>query len=79
MGAENHALALGHLGEGFDENRALLFQRFEHEAVVHYLMAHIERTAVRAQGAADRLDRAIDAGAKAAWLGENNFFNPSLA
>ena len=41
MSAENHALAFGHLIEGFDENRAFLFEGLEHEAVVHYLMAHI--------------------------------------
>ena len=79
MGAENHTLAFGNLGEGFDENRALLFQGLQHETVVHYLMANVKRTPISAQGAADRLDRAIDTRTKPTGLGKNNFFNHSLA
>ena len=73
--AEDHALALGHFGEVFDENRAFLDQRFEHEAVVHDLMAHVERTAIGAERATHGLDRAVDAGAKAARLGQDYFFD----
>ncbi len=79
MGAENDALAVGHLVEALDENRALLFQRLQHEAVVHDLMAHIKRAPVRAQGAADGLDRAIDARAKPARLSQDDFLNHSFA
>src|SRR5580704_3945819 len=46
MRAEDDALAGGHLVEALDENRALAFERFEHEAVVNDLMAHVKRPAV---------------------------------
>ena len=78
VGAEDDALAGGHLVEAFDENRAFLFQRLEHEAVVHDLMAHVERASVGAQRAADGLDGTIDAGAKAARLSQDDFFDRSL-
>ena len=76
--AEDHALALGHFAEVFDEDRAFLLERLEHEAVVHDLMAHVERTAVSAQRTAHGLDRTVDAGAKAARLGQDYFFDVML-
>ena len=79
MSAENDALAGGHLVEALDKNRALAFQRLEHEAVVHDLMAHVERASVGAQRAADGLDGTIDAGAKSARLSQDNFFDRSNA
>ncbi len=79
MSAEDHALAGGNLVEALDKNRAFAFERFEHETVVDDLMAHVERAAVRAQRAADRLDRAIDAGAEAARLSEDDFFDRCFA
>jgi hypothetical protein len=79
MRTENHALALGHFVEALDENRAFLFERFQHKSVMHYLMTHVERASVGAQRAAHRFHRAIDTGAKPARLGEYNFFNHSLA
>ena len=79
MGAEDDALAGRDLVEALDKNRALVFQRLEHEAVVHDLMAHVERAPVGAQRAADGLDGTIDAGAKAARLSQNDFFYRSFA
>ncbi len=79
MSAEDDALAGGHLVEALDKNRAFLFQRLEHEAVVHDLMAHVERASVGAQRAADSLDGTIDAGAKSARLSQDDFFNRSFA
>jgi hypothetical protein len=38
-------------------------------------MAYVERTAVSAERAAHGLDRTVDARAKAAWLGEDYFFD----
>ena len=75
VSAEDHALAAGNFIKALDENRALGLKRFEHEAVVNYLMAHEERTREGAQRAADRLDRAIHAGAKAARFREDYFFD----
>jgi hypothetical protein len=42
VGAENDALALGNFIQVLDKNCTLALERFEHEAVVDYLMAHIE-------------------------------------
>ena len=47
-----------------DENRALLFQAFNHEAVMDNLMAHINRRAVAFQRFFHNLDGAVHAGAK---------------
>jgi hypothetical protein len=77
--AEDDALAAGNLVEALDENRAFLLERLEHEAVVHYLMTYVERTAVGAQRAADSLDGAIDARAKAARLGQDDLLNECYA
>src|SRR2546421_4976933 len=78
MSAEDNALALRHAVEVFDENRTLLLKRLEHEAVMDDLMTHIERCAVFAQGTAHRFDCAIHAGAKAARLSQDNFFDRGI-
>jgi len=75
MGAEDHPLAFGYVVERLDENRAFPFQRFKHETVVNYLMANVERAAVLLEGAAHRLDRAIDAGTKAARFSQYYFLD----
>jgi len=79
VSAEDDALTLGDLVEALDKNRALFFERFEHEAVVHYLMAHIERTTVRAQCAAHGLDCTINASTKAARLRQDYLLNRHFA
>src|SRR5262249_31442963 len=79
MRTEDDSLSFGNLIEGFDENRALFFEAFEDEPVVHYLMANVERSPVCAQRAAYRLHRAIDTSAKAAGLSKDYFLNHSLA
>jgi hypothetical protein len=75
MSTEDDAVAFWHLIEGIDEDRALAFERLEHEAVVNYLMTHEERPPIGAQSASHRLDGAVDSGAKSARLSENYFFN----
>ena len=79
MSAENDALAGGHLVEALDKNRAFAFQCLEHEAVVHDLMAHVERASVGTQRTADSLDGTIDAGAESARLSQDDFFYRSFA
>ena len=70
---------MGTFVEALDKNRAFAFERFEHETVVDDLMAHVERAPVGAQRAAHRLDRAIDAGAKAARLSQDDLFDRCFA
>ena len=53
-----------------DEHRAEVLQALDHIAVVHDLVAHIDRRAVFLQRQHDDLDRAVDAGAEAAGLAE---------
>ena len=63
-----------HLGQVLDEDRALSLQVVDHVGVVDDLVADVDRRAELVQRALDDLDRAIDAGAKAARLGEDDFF-----
>jgi hypothetical protein len=61
-----------HLVELVDEDRALGLQTLDHEAIVHDLVADIDRPAVALDRALDDLDRAVDAGAEAAWAGQQD-------
>ena len=54
-----------------------LLQVVDDVGVVDDLVAHVDRRAERLQRALDDLDRAIDAGAEAARLGEDDFFDAS--
>jgi len=51
-----------------DEDGALALQRVDDVAIVHDLVAHIDRLAELDQGAVDDVDRAHDAGAETAGL-----------
>ena len=61
-----------HFGQLLDEHRALRAQVVDHEAVVHDFVAHVDRRAERFERALDDLDGAVDAGAEAARLGEQD-------
>ena len=65
-----------HLGEVLDEAGAARFERIDHPLVVHDLVAHVDRRPVFIERAFDDLDRAHDAGAKPARLGQNNLHLP---
>ena len=60
------------LVELLDEHRALLAQVVDDELVVHDLVAHVDRRAVALERLLDDGDRAIDAGAEAAGIGEQD-------
>ena len=72
VGAENHRGAFGYLVEFLDEHRALGAQVLHHELVMHDLVAHVDGCAVQRQRPLDDLDGALDAGAEAAGIGEQN-------
>ncbi len=63
---------LGHLVGLFDEHRAGLGQRVDDVAVVHDLVADVDRRAVLLQSTFDGLHRAVHAGAVAARLGQQD-------
>jgi hypothetical protein len=55
-----------------DEDRALGLQAFHDIAVVHDLVAHIDRRAIGLQRQHDDLDRAVDTGAEAARAAQSD-------
>ena len=74
VGAEDDHLALGDLGLLFDEDRAALGEFLDHVLVVDDLLADVDRGAVLLEGAFDRLDGTVDAGAVAARGGKDHSF-----
>ena len=64
-GKHDRAIVVGDFVEFLDKHRALGFQRFHNEPVVHDFVTHIDRRTVLFEGALDDLDRAIDAGTEA--------------
>ena len=70
--AEDHGAAGGHLVQLLDEHRALGAQVVDHEPVVHDLVAHVDRRAELRERALDDRDGAVDAGAEAARIGEQD-------
>jgi hypothetical protein len=72
MGAENHRCAVRHLLEFLDEHGALGLEAVDHVAVVHHFMPHVDRRAELFQRAFDDGDRAFDAGAEAAGVGQDS-------
>ena len=62
MRAENHGRAIRHFGEFFNEHRAHVLQPVNDKAVMHDLVAHIDRRTELDDRLLDDLDRPIDAG-----------------
>jgi hypothetical protein len=73
MGAENQRGPWRHIGQLFNEDRALFFQIVHHKGVVHDLVAHINRSAEFGQRVLDDVDRAVHPGTKATRLGQKHF------
>ena len=73
VGGEDHRLVgRGNLVELLDEDRALGLEALDDIAVVHDLVADIDRRAVLSQRQLDDLDGAVDAGAEAARAAEED-------
>jgi DNA recombination protein RmuC len=66
MGREDHRRALGHLVRLLDEDRPPLLQRGDDMAVVHDLLAHVDRRTVQVQGLLDGDNGTVDTRAVAA-------------
>ena len=75
MRTENDPLTVGNVVQAFDENRALGFERLEHEAVVDDLMADVKRRTISLQRVAHRFHRPFNAGAETARLRQHYPFN----
>ena len=69
---EDDRAAAGHLVELVDEHRAQAAQSLDHVAVVHDLVAHVDRRPEQLERTLDDVDRAVDAGAEAARIGEQD-------
>ena len=70
---EDHGIAGRHFLEFLDEDRALLLQILDHVLVVDDLVTNVDRRTVHRDCALDDLDRAIDARAETARLGQQDF------
>ena len=66
VGGENHRAALGHVELGVDEDRAPVGKLGDDVAVVHDLLAHVDRRAEMVERPLDRVHGPVDAGAVAA-------------
>ncbi len=73
VGAEDDRGVVGHLRELLDEHRALIGEIVHHVLVVHHLVAHVDGRTENAERPLDNLDGAIDAGAEATWIGQQDF------
>jgi hypothetical protein len=72
---EHHDRALGDLVGLVHEDHAAVAQRLHHVAVVHDLLAYVDRRAVLVQRLLDGFDRAVHAGAVPAWFREQHAFS----
>jgi hypothetical protein len=73
MRRKHNGPIVGHLVELVDEDGAFGFESLDDVAIVHDLVAHIDRPSVALDGTLDDLDGALDAGAEAARTGEQDF------
>src|SRR5690606_9623808 len=72
MGAEYHRGMIRHLIQFLDEHGAETAQALDDIAVVHHLVPYIDRSAEQLDGALDNVDGAIDAGAEASRISEQD-------
>ena len=73
MRTEDQRRSQGNIGEILDENGTLAAQIVDDEFVMYDFVPHVDRRSVQFQCALDDLDGAINAGAKATWVGEQDF------
>ena len=73
MGGKDDGRPVGHFAELIDEHRAAGAQPFDHEAVVHHFMTHIDGRTECIERPFDDIDGPLDAGTEAARIGQNDF------
>ena len=78
-GEDHRRVVIGNLAEFLDEDRALGAQALDHIAVVHDLVAHIDRRPVNRERPLHQFDGAHDAGAEAARRAEQHLEDWALA
>ena len=76
MRAEDNDAARRDLRQIVDEHRAQPFEPVDDELVVHDFVPHVNGRAELLQRQLDDRDRAVDAGAEAARIGENDVHGP---
>jgi hypothetical protein len=76
---EHDRRASGHLVELLDKHRALALEVVDDEAVVHDLVAHVDRRTELGERLLDDGDRAVHAGAEAPRIGEHDVHHASFA
>ncbi len=79
VGRENHRTARRNGREVVDEDRSLGLEIVDDEAVVHDLVAHVDRSAEPVQRLFDDRDRPVDAGAETARVGKQDVHQRSFA
>src|SRR5436190_557352 len=72
MGGEHDRPVVGHLIELVDEDRPLGLESLDDIAVMHDLVADIDRPTVALDGALDDVNGALDTGTEAARAGEQD-------
>ncbi len=72
VGGENDGGPVGHFVQFFDEHRTQRAQAFDHRAVVHHLVTHVDGRAEQGDRALHDLNGPIDAGAEASGVGEQD-------
>ena len=73
VGAEYQRGSGRHIGQLFDEDRALFFQVVHHVGVVHNLVPHINWPAKFGERMLHDVNRTVHPGAKATRLGQQHF------
>ena len=76
--AEHQRRADRHFAQVLDEDRTFGLQVVDDIGVVHDLVAHVDRRAEFGQRTLDDLDRAVDAGAEAARLGQHDLLESGV-
>ena len=72
-GEDHRRSALGNLVELLHEHRALALETFNHIAVMHDLVAYIDRLAIDGQRPLDGVDRPNHARTEAPWRAKHDF------
>ena len=73
MGAEDDVIVIRYLVEFIDKYRTFLLEIIDHVAVMHDFVANVDGGTKESYRAFDDFDGTIYSGAKATWIGEQDF------